>query len=140
MLNFIQSIVQPVAVEALVLLFGLLLTFALRNMPEAIRRIVENQFLGSEEKRRQALHSAAQTAVGLIFSTARASGEVRSIDAMVTEAARYVYASVPDAIKELAPTPAVVRDMIRSKLAAEVNKLLGVDPLADALKAAMEQS
>ena len=126
MFDFVQSTLQPYIVEAGVLvLSGIVMWFA-RFLPESMR-------LKIEANHRQALHSAVDTAVGLVLDTVQKHPSIAVPDAVITRGLGYVYGSVPDAIKKLGPSRQQLEMMFRSKLQLELDKILGRDRLTEVL-------
>lgn len=126
MFDFIQSTLQPYIVEAGVLMLsGIVMWFA-RFLPESMR-------LKIEANHRQALHSALDTAVGLVLDTVQKHPSIAVPDAVITRALGYVYGSVPNAIKKLGPSRQQLEMMLRSKLQLELDKVLGRDRLTEVL-------
>lgn len=127
-IDYAQGILQPLIVDQLVWIVGGILTFVFGLLPfskEAKAR--------AEANMREGLHSALDTAVGLIIDTAQAQPSIAVYDRAVGEALSYVYRSVPDAIKKLGPSPQHLEEMLRSKLQVKLNELLGRDPMTEAL-------
>lgn len=126
MFDFIQSALQPYIVEAGVLLLSGIVMWFGRFLPESMR-------LKIEANHRQALHSAMDTAVGLVLDTAQKHPAIAVPDAIISRGLGYVYGSVPNAIKKLGPSRQQLELMLRSKLQLELDKVLGRDRLTEVL-------
>lgn len=128
MFDFIQAAIQPVIVEALVFaVSGVVLWFA-RFLPETWRLYIE-------ANHRQALHSALNTAVGIVLDITQKHPAIAVPDAAITRGLGYVYGSVPNAIKRLGPSREQLELMLRSKIQLELDRIVNRDRLTEALTA-----
>lgn len=129
MIDIIQSIVQPIVVELLLMLILAVVAWFLRLLPERFR-------VGIEAKHRAALHSAIDTGVGLLIDTMQKHPTIAAPDMAIGTVLDYVERSVPDAIRRLGPSRAQLEDMARAKLQQRVDAVLGRGRLAEALRQA----
>lgn len=145
MFDILQNTIQPYIVEALVGVGLLVLGWFNRNKPAMERAEIE-------ARHRDALHSALNTGVGLILDTIQKHPAIAAVDAPLGSVAErvkaalpadvidkvigYVHGSVPDALRELAPSEQQLELMARAKLNAAIDNLLGRDRLTEALKRA----
>lgn len=126
MFDFIQSAVQPIIVETLVVIAsGAVLWFA-RFLPETWRLYIE-------ANHRQALHSALNTAVGLVLDGIQKNPAVAVPDAAITQGLSYVYGSVPKAIRRLGPSREQLEQMLRAKVQLRLDEIVGRTQLSEAL-------
>lgn len=116
MFDFAQSILQPVIVDYLLWLIIPLMAWPLRLLPARWR-------LDIEARHREALHRAVDTAVGLVLDSVQLHPAIAIPDAVISRGLGYVEASVPDAIRRLAPERQVLEDMLRAKLQANLDSL-----------------
>ena len=128
-IDIIQSIVQPIVVELLLMLILAVVAWFLRLLPERFR-------VDIEAKHRAALHSAIDTGVGLLIDTVQKHPTIAAPDMAIGTVLDYVERSVPDAIRRLGPSRAQLEDMARAKLQQQVDAVLGRDRLAEALRQA----
>jgi hypothetical protein len=97
LLNLIYTNLQPLILEGI----GLLLTAVILYVTNLIR---QKTGLDIEARHREALHSALMTGV----VTALRDGPSFGRDVIIDQATSYARQSVPDAIKRLAPSSAVL--------------------------------
>ena len=132
MLDTIQATLQPVIVETLATLVLAAIAWLMRKLPEQMRMQIE-------ARHRDALHSALETGVGYAFdaleAALRTNPTVAAGDAAIGTVLDYVQRSVPDAIKRLGPSQAMLQAMARAKI-NEALARAGLDPLTSALQAA----
>ena len=132
MIDHITTALQPVIVETLLTLILAAIAWMMRRLPERMR-------IDIEEKHRLALHSALETGVGYAFdaleAALRTNPTVAAGDAAIGTVLDYVQRSVPDAIKRLGPSQAMLQAMARAKI-NEALARAGLDPLTSALQAA----
>lgn len=129
MIDSIQSIVQPIIVELLLSLVLAIIGYAFSFLPARFR-------LDIQQRHRDALHSALNTGVSLAIDTAQLHPSIAVPDRALAEVINYVERSVPDALRKLGPSRAMLEDMARAKLQAKVDEIMGRDRLADALRQA----
>lgn len=129
MFDFLQSAVQPIIADAIVVLILGAVGWSLRLLPQRWR-------LDIEARHRAALHSAVDTAVGLILDTVQRQPGIAVPDAVITRGIGYVTESVPDAIKRLGPSQATLEALLRSRLQQALDAATGRDRLTEALREA----
>lgn len=126
MIDSIQNIIQPVLVEVILAAAVALFGFLNRKLPARHR-------LELEQRHRDALHQAINTGIGLAIDTVQKHPAVAPTDQAIGAILDYVEASVPDALRHLAPTRAHLERMARAKLQQQVDAIMGRDRLTEAL-------
>ena len=129
MIDSLQSIVQPVIVDLLLMLVLAIVGWAASFLPARFR-------LDIEQRHRDALHLALDTGVGLLIDTMQRHPAVSVPDRAVTQVLTYVRNSVPDAIRNLGPSQAQLEAMARSRIQERLAMLTGRDALTEALREA----
>lgn len=129
MIDFVQSIIQPILADYLTwAILGAAMWF-LRFLPARWR-------VDIEARHRQALHQAIETGIGLVIDTLQKDPRVAVPDAAVTRVIGYVTGSVPDALRRLAPSQEQLQHMVVSKITQRLDAAAGRDRLAGALRQA----
>ena len=125
-IDSIQSIIQPIIVDLLLMLVLAIIGWAASFLPARFR-------LDIQQRHRDALHAALSTGVGLAIDTMQKHPTIAAPDMAIGVVLDYVERSVPEAIRKLGPSRAQLEDMARSKLQQQVDTVLGRDRLAEAL-------
>ena len=128
-LDSLQSIIQPIIVDLLLMLVLAIIGWAASFLPARFR-------LDIQQRHRDALHAALNTGVGLAIDTMQKHPTIAAPDMAIGVVLDYVERSVPDAIRKLGPSRAHLEDMARSRLQQQVDAVLGRDRLAEALRQA----
>lgn len=81
-----------------------------------------------EAQHRAALHSALETGVARVLDKLVASPAIGRADAAISEAVAYVERSTPDALKALAPSREMLRDMAVAKAREALLRVAKVTP------------
>lgn len=127
MIDQIQNIIQPIIVDYAAWVILALAGWFLRRLPEQWR-------IEIEAKHREALHAALNTGVGLVIDSLQKNSPAAVPDMAISKVISYVRNSVPDAIKNLAPSQEQLEMMARSKITAALDQLVNRDRLAEALR------
>lgn len=126
LIDSLQSIVQPIIVDLLLMLVLAIIGWAASFLPARFR-------LDIEARHRDALHKALDTGVGLAIDTLQKHPAIAAPDMAIGVVLDYVDGSVPDALRRLAPSRAQLEDMARAKLQQQVDAITGRDRLTEAL-------
>lgn len=128
-IDSLQSIVQPIIVDLLLMLVLAIIGWAVSFLPARFR-------LDIEARHRDALHKALDTGVGLAIDMLQEHPAVAAPDMAIGAVLDYVDRSVPGALRKLAPSRAQLEQMARAKLQRQVDAMIGRDRLTEALQQA----
>lgn len=129
MLDTITDTLQPIVVETL-------LTVILGAIAWLMRKLPARMQIEIEAKHRAALHSALETGTAYAFdvleTALRTNPAIAASDATVGQVLDYVERSVPDALKRLAPSRAMLEAMARAKINEALTRLGAGKPVKPA--------